>query len=65
MRDLLDLARKSGMAEVLEAVAAVCLQYAGERPEMEERDFLTIVNDLKDLADKVRNNDEHNSHRAS
>jgi hypothetical protein len=59
MENLLKLARESGIPEVLEAVSTIILQYAKERPESEEGDFCTLANDLKALADKARNNEEH------
>lgn len=59
MESLLKLAREAGIPEVLEAVSTIILQYAKERPADEEGDFCALANDLKALAERAQNNEEH------
>lgn len=62
-KKLLEMARSSEIPEVLEAVAAVVADYASRSPEDEEGDWVRIVHELKELAGRAREYEEHFSAR--
>jgi hypothetical protein len=63
IKQLLEEAKRSGIPEVLEAVATIVLQYAAERPLDEERDWHILAQDMRTLARKAGAYEEHFSSR--
>ena len=57
--ELLEMAKASGLPEVLEAVATMILQYADQQPEDEERDWHLLAQDIQRLASKAACQEEH------
>lgn len=57
--ELLEMAKASGLPEVLEAVATMILQYADQQPEDEERDWHLLAQDIQRLAAKATEQEEH------
>jgi hypothetical protein len=62
-KKLLEMARSSEIPEVLEAVAAVIADHASRSPGDEEGDWFRIVHELKELASRAREYEEHFSGR--
>lgn len=62
-KELLEMAKKSDIPEVLEAVAAVVADHASRSPSDEEGDWFRIVHELKELAGRAREYEEHFSGR--
>jgi len=58
-KELLEMAKASDIPEVLEAVAAVVMDHASRSPGDEERDWARIVHELKELAGRAREYEEH------
>lgn len=63
MIDLIKIAKESDIPEVLEAVAEVIMFHASRRPQDEEGDWYVLVNDLKAMAGRAREYEEHFSGR--
>jgi len=59
MKELLEMAKKSGMPEVLDAVALIVLEYAARRPDDEEGDWINLAQDIQRLASKAACYEEH------
>lgn len=57
--DLVKMAKKSGMPEVLDAVALIVLEYAATRPDDEEHDWIILSQDIQRLASKAACYEEH------
>ena len=62
-KKLLEIAKASDIPEVLEAVAAVVADHASRSPGDEEGDWFRIVHELKELAGRAREYEEHFSGR--
>jgi len=59
MRELLELAKKSEIPEVLEAVAAAISDHASRQPQDEKFDWYRMVHELRELADTAREYEQH------
>jgi hypothetical protein len=59
MRELLELAKKSEIPEVLEAVAAAIMHHASKSPADKECDWARMAHELKELAGTAREYEEH------
>jgi len=59
MRELLELAKKSDIPEVLEAVAAAIMHHASKSPADEECDWARMAHELKELAGTAREYEQH------
>jgi hypothetical protein len=62
-KELLEMAKKAEIPEVLEAVAAVVADHASRSPDDQEGDWFRIVHELKELAGRVREYEDHFSAR--
>lgn len=62
-KKLLELAKASEIPEVLEAVATVIADHASRSPSDEEGDWFRIVHELKELASRAKEYEEHFSGR--
>ena len=56
---LVELAKKSEIPEVLEAVAAAIMHHASKSPADEECDWARMAHELKELASTAREYEEH------
>ena len=57
--ELLELAKKSEIPEVLEAVAAAISHHASKSPQDEKFDWYRMVHELRELADSAREYEQH------
>lgn len=53
LEELLKMAKKSGLPDVLDAVATIVLEYAATRPDDEEGDWIILSQDIQRLASKA------------